>query len=57
MGVLDKFKKMDTNSNLYTFLYASGMVILVAVLLAIAATSLKPAQQKKTKKLKKRLTS
>jgi len=47
MGVLDKFKKMDTNSNLYTFLYASGMVILVAVLLAIAATSLKPAQQKK----------
>lgn len=53
MGVLDKFKKMDTNSNLYTFLYSSGMVILVAVLLAIAATSLKPAQQKNKETEKK----
>lgn len=53
MGILDNFKKMDRNSNLYTFLYASGMVILVAALLAIAATSLKPAQQKNKETEKK----
>jgi len=53
MGILDNFKKMDRNSNLYTFLYASGMVILVAMLLAIAATSLKPAQQKNKETEKK----
>lgn len=53
MGILEKFKKMDTNSNLYTFLYASGMVILVAVLLALAATSLKPFQQKNKETEKK----
>jgi Na+-transporting NADH:ubiquinone oxidoreductase subunit C len=53
MGILDNFKKMDRNSNLYTFLYASGMVILVAALLAIAATSLKPAQLKNKETAKK----
>ncbi|MCB8964588.1 MAG: NADH:ubiquinone reductase (Na(+)-transporting) subunit C [Bacteroidales bacterium] len=45
---------MDRNSSLYTFLYASGMVILVAALLATAATSLKPAQQK-NKETEKRI--
>lgn len=37
---------MDRNSNHYTFIYASVMVILVAALLSYAAISLKPAQQK-----------
>ncbi len=37
---------MDRNSNNYTFIYASVMVILVAALLSYAAISLKPAQQK-----------
>lgn len=37
---------MDRNSNTYTFIYASVMVILVAALLSFAAISLKPAQQK-----------
>jgi len=37
---------MDRNSNSYTFIYASVMVILVAALLSFAAISLKPAQQK-----------
>ena len=35
---------MDTNGNKYTIIYASVMVILVAVMLAIAATQLKPFQ-------------
>lgn len=35
---------MDTNGNKYTIIYASVMVILVAVMLAIAATQLKPYQ-------------
>lgn len=37
---------MDRNSNIYTFIYASVMVILVAALLSFAAISLKPDQQK-----------
>ncbi|MGV8095951.1 MAG: NADH:ubiquinone reductase (Na(+)-transporting) subunit C [Mangrovibacterium sp.] len=37
---------MDRNSNTYTFIYASVMVILVAALLSYAAISLKPDQQK-----------
>jgi len=37
---------MDRNSNTYTFIYASVMVILVAALLSFAAISLKPDQQK-----------
>jgi len=35
---------MDTNGNKYTIIYASVMVVVVAVLLAIAATQLKPYQ-------------
>jgi len=35
---------MDTNGNKYTVIYASVMVVVVAVLLAIAATQLKPFQ-------------
>lgn len=53
MEILKKLKNMDRNSNLYTFLYASGMVILVATLLAVAATSLKPAQLKNKETEKK----
>ena len=37
---------MDRNSNKYTFIYASVMVILVAAVLSIAAMSLKPFQKK-----------
>ncbi len=37
---------MDTNSNAYTFLYASGLVVVVAALLALIAMSLKPMQEK-----------
>ncbi|MGQ8335876.1 NADH:ubiquinone reductase (Na(+)-transporting) subunit C [Sunxiuqinia sp. A32] len=35
---------MDRNSNVYTFIYASVMVILVAAVLSIAAINLKPFQ-------------
>jgi len=34
MSIFGKLKSMDKNSNLYTILYASGLVVLVAVLLA-----------------------
>jgi len=37
---------MDRNSNVYTFIYASVMVILVAAILSIAALNLKPFQAK-----------
>lgn len=37
---------MDRNSNTYTFVYASVMVIVVAALLSFAAISLKPEQEK-----------
>jgi len=37
---------MDRNSNVYTFIYASVMVILVAAILSFAAINLKPAQAK-----------
>ncbi len=37
---------MDRNSNNYTFIYAAVMVILVAAVLATAATALKPRQTK-----------
>jgi len=53
MSLLNKIKSMDRNSNLYTFLYASGMVIVVAMLLAIASTALKPAQNKNIETEKK----
>lgn len=37
---------MDRNSNIYTFIYASVMVILVAAILSLAAINLKPFQSK-----------
>ena len=37
---------MDRNSNVYTFIYASGMVIFVAAILSLAAINLKPFQDK-----------
>ncbi|PTN07860.1 NADH:ubiquinone reductase (Na(+)-transporting) subunit C [Mangrovibacterium marinum] len=37
---------MDRNSNVYTFIYASVMVILVAAILSFAAFNLKPYQAK-----------
>ncbi|NPA44411.1 MAG: NADH:ubiquinone reductase (Na(+)-transporting) subunit C [Chlorobi bacterium] len=37
---------MDTNSNIYTFIYASVMVILVAAVLAFTAIKLQPLQEK-----------
>ncbi len=39
---------MDRNSNKYTFIYASVMVILVAAILSIAAMALKPLQTRNT---------
>lgn len=36
---------MDRNGNLYTFLFAAGMVIVVGLTLALLAELLKPAQQ------------
>jgi Na+-transporting NADH:ubiquinone oxidoreductase subunit C len=44
---------MDRNSNKYTFIYASVMVILVAAVLSIAAMALKPLQKKNTEIEKK----
>ncbi|MGE4586443.1 MAG: NADH:ubiquinone reductase (Na(+)-transporting) subunit C [Mangrovibacterium sp.] len=44
---------MDKNSNSYTFMYASVMVIVVAGILSFAAISLKPAQQKNIETEKK----
>ena len=44
---------MDRNSNNYTFIYASVMVILVAAILSIAAMALKPLQKKNTEIEKK----
>lgn len=40
---------MNTEKNSYTIIYSIIMVILAAVLLAVAATSLKPAQQENEK--------
>lgn len=37
---------MDSNSNVYTFIYASVMVVLVAAILSITAINLKPLQDK-----------
>lgn len=44
----------NTNSNSYTFIYASIMTLIVAVALAAAATGLKPIQQKAIEFDKKR---
>lgn len=43
---------MDKNSNAYTFIFAVGMVIVVAVVLSFLATSLKPMQDKNVKQEK-----
>ena len=37
---------MNTQSNSYTFIYASVIVLIVASILAVMATALKPAQEK-----------
>jgi len=46
MSLIEKIKSMDRNSNAYTIMYSSAMVIIVALLLAVASTALKPAQTK-----------
>ena len=38
--------KMNTNSNSYTIIYASVMVVIVAFLLAFVSSSLKATQDK-----------
>ena len=45
---------MKRDSNIYIFLYATGLVLVVAVLLAMASTSLRPRQQENVK-MEKRL--
>ena len=45
---------MNRNSNLYTIVYASVMVIIVAAVLAFTALSLRPTQEKKVEGEKKR---
>ena len=45
---------MKRDSNVYIFLYSAAMVVLVAVLLAVAATALKP-EQLENKRMEKRL--
>ena len=42
-------KGLDTNSNIYTILYASIMVIIVALLLAVVSAVLKPRQDANVK--------
>jgi len=39
-------KKINVNGNVYTVIYSIVIVVIVAVLLTIAATALKPAQQR-----------
>ncbi|RNL95228.1 NADH:ubiquinone reductase (Na(+)-transporting) subunit C [Sinomicrobium pectinilyticum] len=43
---------MNRESNTYTFIFAIGMVVIVAFLLAFAATSLKPKQSENVRKEK-----
>jgi len=38
-------KKIDTNSNVYTIIYATVMVVIVALLLAVVSSALKPKQE------------
>lgn len=38
-------KKLDTNSNVYTIIYATVMVVIVALLLAVVSFALKPKQE------------
>ena len=44
----DKKKGLDRDSNVYTVVYASVMVVLVAVVLAFTSQSLRTFQQKNT---------
>ena len=44
---------MNRDSNSYTFIYASALVVIVAALLSIAAIGLKPAQSKNVRVAKK----
>ena len=44
---------MNVNSNSYTYLFSVVMVVFVAVLLSVAALSLKPAQELNIQKEKK----
>ncbi len=44
---------MNRDSNTYTFIYASGLVIVVAAILSIAAIGLKPFQDKNVRVAKK----
>ncbi|MBQ5370739.1 MAG: Na(+)-translocating NADH-quinone reductase subunit C, partial [Bacteroidaceae bacterium] len=45
---------MNTNSNSYTVIYASIMVVIVAFLLAFVSSSLKPIQDKNVELDKKK---
>ena len=44
--------KMDVNSNKYTFLFSAVMVVIVASVLAITATSLRPMQESNVRREK-----
>ena len=46
----DKKKGLDRDSNVYTVVYASVMVVLVAVVLAFTSQSLRTFQQKNEEK-------
>ncbi len=54
-----KKSKIDTNSNTYTIIYASVMVVIVALLLAFASSALKETQLKNVEldRMKQILTS
>ena len=41
---------MNTNSNVYTVIYSTVLVVIVAAVLAFAATALKPMQDENVKK-------
>ena len=41
--------KLNTNGNVYTIVYASVMVIIVALLLAVVSAALKPRQDANVK--------
>ena len=45
---------MNTNSNIYTIVYASVMVVIVAFLLAFVSSALKPTQDKNVELDKKK---
>ena len=43
--VEEKKKGLDTNSNVYTMVYATVIVVIVAILLAVVSQVLSPRQQ------------